>query len=326
MTTIPALDDDRVLRHVELEGTGYTLLTWDTGRTTGRGSFAKDAIGYAFYEPGKDEPLFVGEDFGNSPMDAIDSDESLRALLGFLTLRPGDTDPEYFESYTPEQMDFARSEAEQLQMWGMEDEPSYEFTNLDDRDEYEENAGPPTFVPRFSRSAYGGGEEGERKAHTVLLAHEAAMTPGTSVRVYGGRLSGMTGVVLGVGPGRTTKVQDDDGLEWTIETRNLELVPNPTDMTVANTILEQMGGRRMAMMIGAHSFVGSKNSVSFRWKARGKDGINAIRIVLDPSDTYTVEFYSLRGMKRTPKYETSDVYAEALQPLFESKTGLALRL
>jgi hypothetical protein len=47
-------------------------------------------------------------------MYAIDSDKAVGSLMGFLTLRPGDTDSEYFESYTPEQMHFAETHAEAL--------------------------------------------------------------------------------------------------------------------------------------------------------------------------------------------------------------------
>lgn len=42
------------------------------------------------------------------------------ALLGFLALRPGDTDAEYFERYTPEQLDFAAEHGDELQIWAME--------------------------------------------------------------------------------------------------------------------------------------------------------------------------------------------------------------
>jgi hypothetical protein len=56
-------------------------------------------------------------------MNGIDSDESVRALLSFLTLRPGDTDAEYFENYTQEQLDFANEHAEMLSMYAIDDEP-----------------------------------------------------------------------------------------------------------------------------------------------------------------------------------------------------------
>jgi hypothetical protein len=107
---IPALDSDRVLRHVRIAN-GYRLFLWDTYRTDRLG---KSVLGFAFYAPEASEPLFCGEDFAVPSMRAIDSDESLRSLLGFLTLKPGDTDADYFASYTPEQMAFAQGDAEYI--------------------------------------------------------------------------------------------------------------------------------------------------------------------------------------------------------------------
>lgn len=116
--SIPALDDDRVLRHVEIDGR-FRLLLWDTYRREGKP--AKDTLGYAFSRIGESEPIFVGEDYGCAPGHAIDSDDAVRSLLGFLTLRPGDTDDEYFERYTEAQRAFAASDAEYLSLWGMDD-------------------------------------------------------------------------------------------------------------------------------------------------------------------------------------------------------------
>jgi hypothetical protein len=100
-----------------------------------------------------------------------------------------------------------------------------------------------------------------------------------------------------------------------------------SDLTTATIILSQMGGTsRLSVMIGANSFVGSDNSVAFRFKARARNGSNAFRVTLDPSDTYTIEFLSLRGSSRKVKETLSDVYAEDLKSLFEKKTGLYLSL
>ena len=60
------------------------------------------------------------EDFAGSPLHADDSDETLRALIGFLTLRPGDTDPEYFEHYTERQRQFCDQDAEALSIYADE--------------------------------------------------------------------------------------------------------------------------------------------------------------------------------------------------------------
>ena len=84
----------------------YELHTYDTGRRDNRG---QTVIGYTFGPCGAPS-IFSGEDFAGSPMDADDSDETLRNLLGFLTLRPGDTDAEYFATYNARQLDWAASD------------------------------------------------------------------------------------------------------------------------------------------------------------------------------------------------------------------------
>jgi hypothetical protein len=98
------------------EGMGpkFKLTTWDTGRTI----CDQYAVGYclAIKAPGqkKWEKLFEGEDFGCSPMHAIDSNDCCAAIMCFLTLRPGDTDTEYFANYTPEQLEYCNQHAEAL--------------------------------------------------------------------------------------------------------------------------------------------------------------------------------------------------------------------
>jgi hypothetical protein len=89
----------------------FTLTMYATDRFDGRNGYY---IAYKLTATQHARPIFEGEDFSCSPMDAIDSDASVRALMGFLTLRPGDTDEEYFERYTPEQLAFAETHAESL--------------------------------------------------------------------------------------------------------------------------------------------------------------------------------------------------------------------
>ena len=122
--------DNDLLRHVEFDG--YTLKLWDTNQID---SMHKSILAYEMYTPSGDV-LFAGADYHCSPMHCIDSNDCVRELLGFLTLKPGDTDDEYFENYTPAQMEFAQNEAESLSLWGMEPEdddefPAPRFTNLD---------------------------------------------------------------------------------------------------------------------------------------------------------------------------------------------------
>jgi hypothetical protein len=155
MTAAPDYADSRHLRHVLLDK-GYTLRTWDTNRTDSHG---KSLLGYELSDGGG-QVIFGGEDFRCSPVVALDSDDCLRSLLGFLTLRPGDTDADYFADYTADQMAFAESDAESLSLYTLEpdscdcelakeeEDPDYEhneecnwlrsyipFTNLDGRTE-----------------------------------------------------------------------------------------------------------------------------------------------------------------------------------------------
>lgn len=99
---------------------------------------------------------------------------------------------------------------------------------------------------------------------------------------------------------------------------------NTTDMTVANEILRQLGGSRFVAMTGAKDILGGPNRLQFQVGRGAKDGINKVRITLDPSDTYTVQFFK---MGRAPLFEIktvaefSDVYADSLRQVFESATG-----
>jgi hypothetical protein len=87
------------------EQAGFRVELFDT--------YGKSALGYEFYDNGA--LIFEGEDFHASPLHAIDGDETVGGLLAFLSLRSGDTDPEWFEGYTPEQMAWVESgRAEEL--------------------------------------------------------------------------------------------------------------------------------------------------------------------------------------------------------------------
>jgi hypothetical protein len=112
------------LRDVNVDG--YRLTLWDTNRSD---SMGKSVLGYEFKGP-DGSVIFQGEDFHCSPVQAVDSDETVRSLLTFLTLRPGDTDADYFADYTPEQIAFTEGDAEALSIFALEDGP--DFTDWQD--------------------------------------------------------------------------------------------------------------------------------------------------------------------------------------------------
>lgn len=90
--------------------------------TNKRFEMSQHKLAYLFYSDKK--LVFAGSDYGCSPMVAIDSNECLGALLSFLSLRKGDTDKEYFDDYTEEQLEFSEQYGEELSMWAMELEGS----------------------------------------------------------------------------------------------------------------------------------------------------------------------------------------------------------
>lgn len=120
--------DDTLLRDIQLvpynDGRKWRLRLWDAQRAHRPGA-SQAGIEYEFTAP-DGSIIFSGDDYGCSPMNAIDSDACVRGLLGFLTLRLGDTDADYFDNYTDVQRGFAATDAEALSMWALDpsDDPS----------------------------------------------------------------------------------------------------------------------------------------------------------------------------------------------------------
>lgn len=94
-------------------GPRFTLTLWDTYQ---RGADGKSRLAYRLnrHENGTTTTIFSGADFCCSPCHCVDSDCTIESIMGFLTLRPGDTDSEYFDDYTPAQLEFCENDAEAL--------------------------------------------------------------------------------------------------------------------------------------------------------------------------------------------------------------------
>ena len=97
-----------------------------------------------------------------------------------------------------------------------------------------------------------------------------------------------------------------------------------TDMTIANTIRDQIG-RPACAMIGAKNFVGGKYELSFKI-GRNPKRVSHIRVRLSPDDLYEVEFIRVRGIKVETVKEWFGVHAESLLTVIESSTGLRTSL
>lgn len=100
-----------------------------------------------------------------------------------------------------------------------------------------------------------------------------------------------------------------------------------TDTTIAQTILRQLGGNTFMMMTGAKQPTAGPSWLSFRMPSGfAKNGINFVRITLEPSDTYKVEFQRIRGLKITTVSTHEDIYNDQLCELFRRETGLETRM
>lgn len=99
--------------------------------------------------------------------------------------------------------------------------------------------------------------------------------------------------------------------------------------SVADGILEQLGGRKFLAMTGAKQLMSfdtpGYGGLQFKLPksgARAKLGIDAVRITLEDSDTYTMRFY--KGMQEVRAIGA--LYSDNLRQAFTSVTGLETSL
>jgi len=97
------------------------------------------------------------------------------------------------------------------------------------------------------------------------------------------------------------------------------------NQTQALTIIEQLGGNKFKVMTGAKNFTFGSSGLTFKIGSNCHR-INAVRIQLEPTDVYTVEFLraSKKDVKVVSKHE--DVYCSELRELFEKCTGMLTSL
>jgi hypothetical protein len=91
---------------------------------------------YRFQNP-KGEILFEGNDFKPGYFNSFCSMDSAFSLMGFLTLKEGDVEPEYFEDYTRKQIAFMEDKAEELSLYPLYYEEGYilSFIEIDTEEE-----------------------------------------------------------------------------------------------------------------------------------------------------------------------------------------------
>lgn len=98
-----------------------------------------------------------------------------------------------------------------------------------------------------------------------------------------------------------------------------------SNTSVAQIILQQLGGRRFITMTGAREITLGDGYLRFKLPSGfAREGINVVSVVLNCSDTYTVEFLKCNFKKHEEKIvaKHGNVYHNQLQPVFTEVTGL----
>ncbi len=95
-------------------GEGFCLELYKTKRTTN----GKNIVKYILKD--KRSEIF-NKEFCCSPLHLIDSDETVASVIGWCSLKPGDTDKEFFDNYSPRQISWMQERAELLSYYSEAD-------------------------------------------------------------------------------------------------------------------------------------------------------------------------------------------------------------
>lgn len=104
------------------------------------------------------------------------------------------------------------------------------------------------------------------------------------------------------------------------------MTTSENNVAVANTIAEQIGARAF-LMLGTRIKLAVDNGLLF--DLRGSPlRVRKVQVRLDPSDTYTVQFWGGGGTMQPARLlaEVDNIYADGLCQCIEHNTGLITRL
>ena len=93
-------------------------------------------------------------------------------------------------------------------------------------------------------------------------------------------------------------------------------------MSIAKTILEQLGGNKFVVMTGAKNFVDCGDALSMKI-GRNKTSSNYLKITLNSMDTYDMKFCKLtRKFEEKSVTEYHNIYNDMLTDQFTAHTGM----
>ena len=92
--------------------------------------------------------------------------------------------------------------------------------------------------------------------------------------------------------------------------------------TIAETILQQLGGNKFRVMTGAKNFSYTDNSLRMRI-GRNSSNSNYMEITLNGNDLYDITFAKVTKMGEMKSVkEFNDVYVENMKEVFTAHTGM----
>jgi hypothetical protein len=129
-------------------------------------------------------------------------------------------------------------------------------------------------------------------------------------------------------PHKTAQLNQEDNIDKQQVIQKQEEIIKQEKLQIAKTILQQLGGNKFVVMTGAKNLTSIGNGLSFRLPGHGftKNGINYVKIILAPSDTYNIELGKIRGTTYKIINTINDVYFDQLQEIFTRETGLNTHL
>jgi len=96
---------------------------------------------------------------------------------------------------------------------------------------------------------------------------------------------------------------------------------------VAQTILDQLGGRRFIALTGAKYLMYTVQGLQFKLPSRfANRGINFVNIILTPADLYDVEFGKIVKLNYKVIESVSGLHFDQLQDVFTRVTGFDTHL
>lgn len=104
---------------------------------------------------------------------------------------------------------------------------------------------------------------------------------------------------------------------------NQSMKGGKTNMEIATTILQQLGGNRFIMMTGAKNFGIMSKERGIAFTIPRHNGIRGVRVYLNSLDTYDMHFLN---NKFEVSKEVNGVYNDQLQEVFTRETGLYTHL